>query len=170
MHIPSKFIQKDKASLEKIIREYPFANLITYNNNELEANHLPFYLDQSSGKDILQGHIAKANPLWQNLATTSEVLLIFNGPDHYISPNYYPSKQVHGKAVPTWNYIAVHVKGTMHCIHDANWNKQMLDKLTQQLESDQATPWSIQDAPAAYIEKLTRAIVGLEITNATLYC
>jgi len=96
MHIPKKFKQNDPNHLKDIILKYPFATLITNSDSGLEANHIPFFLNQSKGKDILQGHIAKVNPLWKNLKDKSEVLVVFNGPNCYISPNYYPTKKETG--------------------------------------------------------------------------
>lgn len=163
MHIPSIFKQDNPEYLHDIIINYPFASLITYSESGLDANHIPFVLQQSKEKNTLQGHIAKANPVWKNLSNQSEVLVIFNGPNCYISPNHYPTKKENGKAVPTWNYIAVHIKGTLSLIHDPNWNRDMLDKLTSQHESKNENPWSIADAPDNYIQKMLPAIVGLEI-------
>ncbi len=163
MHIPNKFKQDDAKLLEDIIRQYSFATLITQSKMGLEANHIPFFLHQEKGKNILQGHIAKANPLWKNVDDQSEVLITFNGPNYYISPNYYPTKKVHGKAVPTWNYISVHVRGKMSYIHDNDWNLAMLHNLSDQHEAKHLKPWSVSDAPEDYIQKMMTAIVGLEI-------
>jgi len=163
MHIPKKFQQHDIEQLQELIREYSFATLVTLTSTGLDANHLPILLTEINGKNVLQGHIAKANPLWKTSINQSEVLVIFNGPNCYISPNHYPTKIETGKAVPTWNYIAVHVKGVMSFVHDESWLKTMIDNLTLQHESRQTTPWSTSDAPQAYIQKMLTAIVGLEI-------
>ncbi len=163
MHIPKKFKQNDQNHLKDIIIKYPFATLITNSDAGLEANHIPLFLNQSNGKDVLQGHIAKANPLWKNLKDKSEVLVVFNGPNCYISPNYYPTKKETGKAVPTWNYVTVHVKGVMSYIHDEKWKLNMINNLTNQHEAGQPIPWSTLDAPEEYIQKMISAIVGLEI-------
>jgi transcriptional regulator len=168
MHVPTPFQQHDADQLKQIILEYPFATLITHSEHGLEANHIPFILEQKDNTDILCGHIATANPLWKHMADTSDVLVVFNGPHCYISPNHYPTKKEHGKAVPTWNYIAVHVKGTLSFIRDAAWNIAMLEKLTQHQESSQETPWSINDAPDAYIQKMLPAIIGIEITISSI--
>lgn len=163
MLTPSLFAQKDLTLLHNFIRDYPFANLISYSDSILEANHIPLFLNTLKGKEVLQGHVAKANPLWQQLADNSEVLVVFNGPNCYISPNYYPTKKDHGKAVPTWNYMTVHARGTIRFIHDDKWNTEMINNLTKQHEAHQAEPWSIADAPDDYIQKMLGAIVGLEI-------
>lgn len=130
MHIPKKFEQNDPSQFKKFIHNYPFATLITNSESGLEANHIPFFLNQSKGKDVLQGHIAKVNPLWKNVKDKLDVLVVFNGPNCYVSPNHYPTKKETGKAVPTWNYVTVHVKGIMSCIHDKQWNLNMINNLT----------------------------------------
>ncbi|MEH6454636.1 MAG: FMN-binding negative transcriptional regulator [Psychromonas sp.] len=163
MHTPKTFQQHDPELLEEIIVNYPFATLVTHSDSGLEVNHLPFILTHANGESVLQGHIAKANPLWKNLSENSEVLLVFHGPHCYISPNHYPTKQETGKAVPTWNYIAVHVKGNLSFIHDPKWKLNMINNLTNQHEATQESPWSISDAPEIYIEKMLPAIVGLQL-------
>lgn len=163
MYIPKKFQQSDTTALKAMIVEYPFATLINCSELGVEANHIPLMLQQVEGKDVLQGHIAKANPLWKNMAEKTEVLIVFNGPNCYISPNYYPTKMATGKAVPTWNYVAVHVKGLISFVHDKTWNLNLLDSLTTHHEAQQPEPWSIEDAPKEYIEKMLPAIVGIEI-------
>ncbi len=163
MYIAKKFQQSDSTVLKALIAEYPFATLISCSELGIEANHIPLMFKQVDGKDVLQGHIAKANPLWQSMAEKAEVLIVFNGPNCYISPNYYPTKMVTGKAVPTWNYVAVHVKGHISFVHDNTWNLNLLDSLTTQHEAQQPEPWSIEDAPKAYIDKMLPAIVGIEV-------
>jgi len=164
MHIPSKFKQNNNSQLMAIMREYPFATLITNSEVGVEATHLPVIVKESEGKCTILAHIARANKLWQSVKEGSEILLIFNGPNCYISPNYYPTKKESGKAVPTWNYVVVHVKGNISFIHDAQWVYNMIDLLTGEHESKQDVPWSISDAPATYINKMLPAIVGIEIS------
>lgn len=164
MHIPDKFKQTEEEQLKELIREYPFSTLITHTESGIEANHLPVTLTNIDGKDVIHAHIAKANALWKSVQNGAEILLIFNGPNCYISPNYYPTKKESGKAVPTWNYVVVHVKGKISFIHDESWIYSMLDTLTSEHESHQEEPWSITDAPDTYIKKMLSAIVGIEIT------
>jgi transcriptional regulator len=163
MYIPKKFLQDDINKLKGMMANHSFATLITHNESGIEANHIPFFLNTSAGKEVLHGHIAKANPLWKNIKDKSEVLIIFNGPNCYISPNYSPTKQENGKAVPTWNYVTVHVKGIVTFIDDEQWNLTMLNNLTTLHEANQPVPWSINDAPQEYIDRMLSAIVGLEI-------
>lgn len=164
MHIPDKFKQTEEEQLKELIREYPFSTLITHSESGIEANHLPVTLTNIDGKDVIHAHIAKANALWKSVQNGAEILLIFNGPNCYVSPNYYPTKKASGKAVPTWNYVTVHVKGSISFIHDESWIYSILDTLTSEHESNQEEPWSIKDAPETYIKKMLSAIVGIEIT------
>ncbi len=168
MHIPKKFQQNDSEQLNDIIQQYPFGSLVTHSDAGIEANHIPFVLNQSHGKDSLQGHIAKVNPLWENINDNDEVLVIFHGPNCYVSPNYYPTKKETGKAVPTWNYIVVHVRGTISFKRDDQWNLEMINQLTAQHEIEQSIPWSTADAPESYIQKMLPAIVGIEIEISSI--
>ncbi len=163
MYIPKNFEQHDVSKLKALIAEYPLATLITHSEQGLVANHIPFIFESCNGRNHLQGHIAKTNPLWKEVKDGSEILAIFHGPDCYISPNYYPTKKEHGKAVPTWNYVVAHVKGYLSFIHDLEWNLNIINKLTEQQESNQKKPWSTNDAPKDYIEKMLSAIVGVDI-------
>ena len=158
MHIPSKFNQNEESQLIAIMREYPFATLVTHTEAGIEATHLPVILGQADGKTIIKAHIAKANKLWQTVKAGADSLLIFNGPNCYVSPNYYPTKKESGKAVPTWNYVVVHVKGAISFIDDEKWIYNLINSLTQVHESTQDTPWSISDAPDTYINKMLSAI------------
>ncbi|WP_163833460.1 FMN-binding negative transcriptional regulator [Spartinivicinus ruber] len=164
MFIPKAFEQNNTDCLINLIREYPFATLITVSEVEgIEANQIPLLFTQDEDKKYLQGHIAKANSLWKSVKNGSEVLVIFNGPNGYISPNYYPTKHETGKAVPTWNYVTVHVRGRLSFIHDTDWNKEMIDRLTVEHEASQKTPWTLNDAPEGYIEKMLQAIIGVKV-------
>lgn len=163
MYIPKAFQQEDPEQLEQLIVDYPFGTLISYSDSGLDAQHLPFLLAEEQGKKVLKAHISKGNPLWQEVQDGSEVLAVFQGPNGYVSPNYYPTKHESGKGVPTWNYAVVHVKGRVRFIQDAAWVKSLVDELTAQHEAEQEMPWSTADAPSGYIEKMLPAIVGLEV-------
>jgi len=108
--------------------------------------------------------MARANPQWRRLESGGHVLVIFTGPEHYITPNWYPSKEEHGKVVPTFNYVAVHAMGAARLFEDTPALLRHLNELTDAQESRFANPWSVSDAPAEYVEGLTKAIVGVEIT------
>lgn len=168
MHTPRLFEQNDPLKLKEHISCYPFATLISNTDAGLDATHIPFILNQSNDKDVLQAHIAKTNPLWEKLANKSEVLVVFNGPNCYVSPNFYPTKIETGRAVPTWNYVTVHIKGALSFIHDDDWILQMIDRLTTQQEAAQPSPWSVSDAPDEYIKKMLTAVVGIEIEVSSI--
>ncbi|RBP52749.1 FMN-binding negative transcriptional regulator [Arenicella xantha] len=165
MHIPKVFQQQNQEQLLNVVKQYPFASLIVTSASGLEVNHIPLIYREVSGAPVLQGHIAKVNPVWQSLSDGSEALAVFSGPNCYVSPSYYPTKRENGRAVPTWNYVAVHVSGLIRFIHDAQWNESMLRELTLEHEAGRAEPWSLDDAPRAYIDKLLPAIVGVELSS-----
>jgi transcriptional regulator len=163
MYTPKHFQELDEVKLLELIAQYPFASLITHSDSGIEANHIPFYIQENNESKVLLGHIAKANPLWKSIQEGSEALVIFNGPNCYISPNYYPSKQENGRAVPTWNYMTVHVKGRLHYFHSDEKKLAIVNQLTNLHEVHQDIPWTVNDAPSIYIEKMLSAIVGIEI-------
>ncbi|MBO9484578.1 MULTISPECIES: FMN-binding negative transcriptional regulator [Gammaproteobacteria] len=163
MHIPSKFKEENLDKLHGFIQEYPLGTLIVSAENTLDADHIPFYLQKRENEVKLQSHIAKANPLWKKVADGQEVLLIFHGPNAYISPNFYPSKKETGKTVPTWNYSVVHVRGKVFFKHESNWILQLLNQISDFHELNQKLPWSVSDAPAKFTEKMLNAVVGLDV-------
>ncbi|WP_395373602.1 FMN-binding negative transcriptional regulator [Marinicella sp. W31] len=160
MYLPSHFSEEDPKVLRSLIETHPLATVVTRQSGGLHADHIPMLL--SANSTVLSGHIAKANNLWRE-ADNTEVLVIFQGPDGYVSPNWYPSKKEHGKVVPTWNYCVVHVRGKIHFIDDRSWKLNFLNQLTDQNERKQSTPWSVSDAPEDYTERLLEAIIGLEV-------
>ncbi|MFA5676963.1 MAG: FMN-binding negative transcriptional regulator [Pseudomonas sp.] len=165
MYVPSHFKEDDVSKLQQYIRDYGFGLLVIADESGIEANHVPFYLsmekDDSLGR--LQCHLARSNPVWKRLHDGARVLAVFQGPNAYISPAWYETKEESGKVVPTWNYLAVHAEGRARVIEDSAWLKQHLHKLTDQHESGMNDPWSVADAPTDYIDRLVRAIVGVEI-------
>jgi transcriptional regulator len=164
MYLPSHFAEERLDVLHDAIRSHPFATLITQGANEVTADHLPFLLQNLTGKlGTLQAHLAHANPVWQAADVTSNVLVIFHGPQAYVSPSWYPTKQEHGKVVPTWNYQVIHARGQLRVIDDPDWKRRLLDGLTREHEADFPDPWQVADAPSEYIDRLLTAIVGIEI-------
>lgn len=158
MYTPKHFVENRIEALHGLIRAYPFATLVTRAGDGLTANHLPFELVG----EVLHGHVARGNELAR--LDGAEVLLVFQGPDGYISPNWYPSKHETGREVPTWNYAVVHVHGRLRVIDDAAWLRRLLETLTDHHEAGQPQPWKISDAPDDHIETSLRAIVGLEVS------
>ncbi|MBJ7266303.1 FMN-binding negative transcriptional regulator [Idiomarina abyssalis] len=170
MYVPKHFKEDDNAKLHEYIRDYGFGVLIVADEDGIEANHLPFHLscEESDSLGTLQCHVARNNPVWQRLKDGGRVLAVFQGPDGYVSPSWYPSKAETGRVVPTWNYLAVHASGTARTIEDATWLKQHLTQLTDQHESGMKEPWQVDDAPQDFTDRLVKAIVGIEIEIETL--
>lgn len=164
MHIPKTFEQNNIDELVSIIQQYPFATLICSHAKGIDATHLPFIIEKNGEDLVLLAHIAKANPLWKAVHAGSDVLVVFNGPNCYVSPNHYPTKQQNGKAVPTWNYVVVHVKGSISFSNDPDWKYKVIDELTTVHEANSEIPWSISDAPDSFINNMLLAIVGVQIT------
>ena len=159
MYIPKHFAEEDVAEMHALMRARPLATLVSHGADGLNANHIPLLL--VDGK--LQGHVARANPLWQAGNVAGEVLVVFQGDDSYISPSGYATKAEHGKVVPTWNYAAVHAYGELRVIDDPHWIFAQISALTAANEAALPQPWAVTDAPADYIEKMLGAIVGIEI-------
>ncbi len=150
--------------MHDLMRAHPFATLISNGSDGLSADHIPLLVhDDGSECGVLRGHIAKANPLTKNIDLSGDVLAAFQGPHHYITPAWYPSKKEHGKVVPTWNYAIVHAHGSIRFIEDANWLLDQVTSLTSQQEAGQEQPWAVSDAPTNYIELMLKAIISLEI-------
>ena len=168
MYLPAHFEESRPEVLHAMMREQPFATLVTQGADGLTADHLPLHLEPGSGScGALQGHVARANPLWQR-AADCEVLAIFHGPQAYVTPSWYATKREHGKAVPTWNYVVVHARGRLRAIDDAAWLRRQLATLVAEHEAGFAEPWQIADAPPDYIDKMLAAIVGIEIVITEL--
>lgn len=169
MYVPKHHEETDLAVLHALIRSHPLGAWVTQGHSELVANHIPFLLDASRGPyGTLVGHVARANPAWQSFSTAVESVVLFQGADSYVTPSWYPSKQAHGKAVPTWNYAVVHAHGMPHAIEDRAWLLRHVSALAATHEAGEAMPWKVTDAPADYIDRMTDAIVGVEIPIARL--
>ncbi|AXS78644.1 FMN-binding negative transcriptional regulator [Dechloromonas sp. HYN0024] len=170
MYLPKHFAENDIGVMHALMRAHPLATLVTQGPDGLDANHIPLHLDAASGSNgTLRGHVARSNPLMADGATNAApsgnqgILVIFQGPESYISPSGYATKAEHGKVVPTWNYTAVHAYGELRLIDDADWLLAQLRTLTAEHESGLPHPWAVDDAPADYIRKMLGAVVGIEI-------
>jgi transcriptional regulator len=136
----------------------------------LEATPLPLMLDRDDGpQGTLIGHIARANPQWRTASGEHEALVIFSGPDSYITPSWYETKRLTGKVVPTWNYVTVHARGRVSFFQEPERLLDLVRRLTDRHEGERAAPWAVGDAPPDFIQSQLRAIVGLrlEITALT---
>jgi transcriptional regulator len=164
MYIPASFKEGQPDRLHELIMKHPLGLLVTHSENGLEASPIPFLLYADEGKHgVLRAHFAKANSHWKSLTDQTECLVIFHGPDGYVTPSWYPSKANTHKAVPTWNYATVQVRGIPRVIEDAAWLRRQLDDLTAFHEKPRPDPWSVSDAPTEYIISQMKAIVGIEI-------
>lgn len=157
MYVPKHFAETRIEVLHGLIRDYPFAAVVANTADGLVANHLPFELVGGA----LHGHVARGNELAR--LDGAEVLAIFQGPDGYISPNWYPTKQETHREVPTWNYAVAHVHGRLKVVADAAWLRALLERLTDRHEAAEPQPWHVADAPVDHVEKMLPAIVGIEI-------
>jgi transcriptional regulator len=157
MYLPRHFAETRTEALHGLIDTHPFATVMASGAAGLVANHLPFVRKDG----VLCGHVARGNELAGMDGTA--VLAIFHGPQGYVSPNWYPSKHETGREVPTWNYAVAHVYGRLRVIDDASWLRALLDALTDRHEATEPAPWNVADAPADHVEKLLRAVVGVEI-------
>jgi transcriptional regulator len=157
MYVPAHFREDRSRILRDAITRIGFATLITQGADGLDANHVPMLLEG----DVLRFHVARANPVWREPAP--DALAVFLGPHAYVSPSWYPSKAETGKAVPTWNYLTVHARGTLTAIHDADWLRAHVTALSAMHEAGRAEPWAVSDAPGDYIDAMLRAIVGFEL-------
>lgn len=165
MYTPAHFAENRPDELQRVLRQNPLGTLVTSGPDGLDADHLPFELDTRGGvHGTLRAHVARANPVWQRAADTA-VLVIFQAPDGYISPHWYPSKPEHQRHVPTWNYQVVHAHGVLRVRDDERFVRGLVARLTREHEtrSQQPRPWQMGDAPAGHIDGLLQLIVGLEI-------
>ena len=164
MYVPEHFEETEIEVLHDLIVTHPLATLVTMSSNGINANHIPLHLVKEKGQyGTLQGHVARANSVWSDLVNDVEALIIFQGPSSYITPSWYPTKQEHGKVVPTWNYVTVHAYGTLRVIDDPVWVKSQLELLTTQQEASFNKPWAVSDAPVEFADRMIGAIVGVEI-------
>src|ERR1044072_125541 len=168
MYQPEHFRVDDVAPMHALMRARPFAALISNGAAGLYATHLPTVLKDDGTHGALEFHLARANPHWKDLATCEEALMIFQGPDGYITPNWYPSKAETQKAVPTWNYAAVHAYGRPEMIKDKDALRGHVADLTTQQEKTEAVPWALSDAPESYIDVMLRGIVGFRFVITRL--
>lgn len=164
MYVPAHFEEPGREALHRLIESHPLGVLVTHGAGGLDANHIPFDLDRSKGEHgTLHCHVARANPVWQELATGDEVLVVFRAADAYISPNWYPSKHEFHKQVPTWNYLVAHAHGRVTVQDDERYVRRNVAKLTHRHEAGQPVPWKMGDAPKDHIDAMVKAVVALEI-------
>jgi transcriptional regulator len=164
MYVPSHFEEPSTEVLHGLITANPFGTLFTHGKSGLDANHIPFELNATQGPlGVLSGHVARANPVWQDVSSGDEVLVVFRAGDAYISPNWYPSKHELHKQVPTWNYRVVHAHGRVTIRDDERYVRGVVARLTRTHEASEPRPWKMSDSSGDYIDAMLKAIVGVEI-------
>lgn len=163
MYTPPAFKDEDVESIRATIRDARLANLVTATAEGPLATPLPLFLDESEGEHgVIYGHLAKANPQWQ-VPPIGNAVTIFMGPEAYVTPSWYATKQETGKVVPTWNYVAVHAYGPVEFFQDPERLLDVVTRLTRKHEAARAKPWAVSDAPADFIAAQLRGIVGIRI-------
>jgi transcriptional regulator len=160
MYQPDHFRVDELPQLHALMRARPFAGLVSGGTMGLYGTHLPTVLKDEGPFGTIECHLARGNPHWKELAKGEEALMIFQGPEGYITPNWYASKAEHGKVVPTWNYAIVHAYGRPEVVTDKDWLRRHVSELTAQQEASESKPWALTDAPEAYVDIMLRGIVG----------
>lgn len=163
MFQPPVFREDRPEVMRDLIVAHPFATIVANATGALSADHVPLVLKTDGPAGTLQGHVAAANPLVRATEPPFDVLVIFQGPQTYVTPSWYRSKQDHGKVVPTWNYVVVHVRGCLRFVRDTDWLLAHLGDLTRQHEAHRPEPWSVSDAPEDFVLRQLRGLVGFEI-------
>ncbi len=160
MYRPPHFAVDDRTIAFDAIEARPLATLVTVAEGQPAVTHAPVLLDRADGS--LCGHVAAANPHWR--AGDADATAIFMLADAYVTPGWYAAKAEHGRVVPTWNYVAVHVRGRLAWLHEAADKRAIVARLTAAHEAREAKPWSIDDAPPDYVEKMLTGIVGFRLS------
>jgi len=163
MYVPPAYREARPEVLHALIRAHPLGTLVTNGPAGLVANLIPFDLAEGTAGPLLRAHLARANPQADELRAGGEALVIFQGPEAYVTPSWYAAKAEHGRVVPTWNYAVVQVRGVPEVIDAPEWLAAQVGRLTDRHEAERAHPWAVGDAPEAFIGAQLRAIVGLEI-------
>jgi transcriptional regulator len=164
MYLPRCFNETRIEVMHALVDAHPLGALVRHAANGLEADHIPFeFAGPSAGAPygVLRGHVARANPLWRDAG--AKVMVLFHGPSAYVPPEFLEEKTQGGKVVPTWNYAVVHAHGPLQAHEDPAWLLPMLERLTARHEAGRANPWKVSDAPREYIDRMLKAIVGIEI-------
>ena len=169
MYLPSHFAEHRVEVLHEALRGAGLLTLFTAGPGGPDASHLPMHLEPGPGPlGRLVGHVARANPQWRATPAGSAALAVVMGPDAYVTPSWYPSKQATGKVVPTWNYVAIHAHGAVRFFEDREPLLALVTRLTDRHEAARAAPWEVADAPPDYVDGLLKAIVGVELVITRL--
>jgi transcriptional regulator len=172
VYLPKHFTARDAAAVEAFVDGAGAADLVTFDGAKPVASLIPVLWDRSAAAGgehgRLLGHLALANPQWRSVGPGTVALAIVHGPQAYVSPSWYPSTARHGKVVPTWNYVSVHLTGPVTVHRDAGWLRDVVTRLTDRHEAGRPARWWVSDAPRDFIDGQLRAIVGLELAITTV--
>jgi transcriptional regulator len=169
MYVPPAFAEDRLPVLHDAIRAARLATLVTLGSDGLEASHVPVLLDAAAGPNgTLVGHLSKANPQWRRLSPDVPALAIVSGPDAYVTPSWYETKKQTGKAVPTWNYVAVHAYGPLELFDDAESLRDVVTRLTERHEAGRPDAWAVSDAPEDFLQGMFKGIVGFRLPIARI--
>ena len=169
MYTPKSYREERLDVLHALMAAHPLGALVRMGEDGLCADHLPFEIAPPTADapfGTLRAHVARANPLWRT--DGADTLVIFQGPHAYITPAWYAEKEISGEEVPTFDYAVVHAHGRLRVMDERTWLLGLLARLTQRYEADQPQPWQLADAPPAYLDRLLKAIVGIEIPLSRL--
>lgn len=165
MYVPPAFRQHDPAAIRALVASHPLGELVTAGSDGLLASAVPMLLEPDGDRDVLVGHVARANP--QRGHAGAQALVTFRGPDAYVTPAWYASKADHGRVVPTWDYVVARARGTLTVYDDPAWVQSLVRRLTDRHEAGRTLPWSVDDAPDEFVAKAVRAVVGIEVRVET---
>jgi transcriptional regulator len=174
VYLPPHFAAPDTAAVARFVDQAAAADLVTFDGTKPVASLIPVIWDRDgtaappAGHGRLLGHLAVANPQWRSAAPGAAALAIVHGSQAYVSPAWYPSKERHGRVVPTWNYVTVHFTGTLTMHRDPGWLREVVTRLTERHEAGRPHPWSVDDAPPDYLAGQLRGIVGVELIIDTV--
>ena len=170
MYVPPAFREERLSVLYDAIRAHPLATVVTHGVSGFTANLIPFTLvTGDDGRDVLRAHLARANAQLDELRAGADTLVIFQGPQAYITPSWYATKREHGKVVPTWNYVMVQISGQPRVVDDPVWVRSQIGALTHQQEDGRPQPWSVEEAPLEFVAAQLKGIVGVEIPITAIH-
>lgn len=168
MYAPPQFREERRDVLVAALRAIRFGALVAVARTGPEAVHLPMLVREGADGLALEGHVARANPFWRLAADGGIGLAILQGPHAYVHPGWYETKRLTGRAVPTWNYVAVHARGRLSVERDPDRLRAHVGELTDAHEAGRAEPWAVSDAPDDYVDSLLRGIVGVRLAVEAL--
>jgi transcriptional regulator len=166
MYAPRHFAESDPIVLRDAVREIRAGHLVTVGSEGIEASFVPLLISDDTA--TVTGHLARGNGQWHRLDPSLPVLVTWVGPSAYVSPSFYPSKDEHGKVVPTWNFVTVQARGMLTVHDDDGWKRALVGTLTDTHEGTRDRPWSVEDAPVDYVSSMVAGIVGFEVRITSL--